>query len=364
MSAGGAGDARAPYTAAQPYCSPWRSKRRTPAPFDPSPERQPATPDAKRAHPAGADEAPGDTRWVAAHCSVQGLRPEMEDLFFATPGPVDVGGRSLAFYAVFDGHGGRRAAEIASMRLWPVLRAMLAKGLRAEHAMAYAFAAVDGEIAAETAARLCGCTVVCALVDAANLEAVVAHAGDARCLLLQSDAAPNELTEDHVPARASERARVVACGGAIEFGRVNGCLAVTRALGDWGEKIEHPGALLGAPEVTRVSLAALADDPCAYMLLSCDGLFESRVRAPDVGAEVARLREAGTRDAEGLCRGLVEFALHSGSEDNITVLMVPLAEAAAERRDSPTPSGCTKPHLSPCDSFPPSPSLSSSRSSP
>ena len=41
------------------------------------------------------------------------------------------------------------------------------------------------------------------------------------------------LSDDHKPDNAEEKERVLAAGGEVKFGRVNGDLAVSRAVGDF-----------------------------------------------------------------------------------------------------------------------------------
>ena len=44
------------------------------------------------------------------------------------------------------------------------------------------------------------------------------------------------LSEDHKPDNVLEKQRVLAAGGEVKFGRVNGDLAVSRAVGDFTYK--------------------------------------------------------------------------------------------------------------------------------
>ena len=59
-----------------------------------------------------------------------------------------------------------------------------------------------------------------------------ANAGDSRCVAgLGGVARP--LSTDHKPMDTLERERIEAAGGFVEFNRVNGNLALSRALGDF-----------------------------------------------------------------------------------------------------------------------------------
>jgi serine/threonine protein phosphatase PrpC len=63
----------------------------------------------------------------------------------------------------------------------------------------------------------------------------VANAGDSRCILCRHNAAV-PLTEDHKPNNPGEERRIQAAGGFVTEGRVNGCLNLSRAIGDMNYK--------------------------------------------------------------------------------------------------------------------------------
>jgi len=68
----------------------------------------------------------------------------------------------------------------------------------------------------------------------AGAELYVANTGDSRCLLIRNGR-PIQLSEEHKPNRADEKARIEDNGGRVVlFGtwRVEGVLAVSRAIGD------------------------------------------------------------------------------------------------------------------------------------
>ena len=63
----------------------------------------------------------------------------------------------------------------------------------------------------------------------------VNNAGDSRCVA-SIDGRSEALSVDHKPADEAERKRIEAAGGFVEFNRVNGNLALSRALGDFAFK--------------------------------------------------------------------------------------------------------------------------------
>ena len=68
-----------------------------------------------------------------------------------------------------------------------------------------------------------------------------ANAGDSRAVLATKSGKCIELSYDHKPENPGELARVKAGGGFVEDGRVQGVIAVSRAIGDWEYK--NPGLL-------------------------------------------------------------------------------------------------------------------------
>ena len=61
------------------------------------------------------------------------------------------------------------------------------------------------------------------------------NAGDARSVLCEKGKAV-ELSKDHKPDLPMERSRIQAAGSQVVDGKVNGRLAVSRAIGDWDFK--------------------------------------------------------------------------------------------------------------------------------
>ena len=64
----------------------------------------------------------------------------------------------------------------------------------------------------------------------------IANLGDSRAILGSADGSAIRITKDHKASDPAEQERVKAAGGMIYNNRVNGVLAVTRALGDYDLK--------------------------------------------------------------------------------------------------------------------------------
>ena len=84
-----------------------------------------------------------------------------------------------------------------------------------------------------------GCTSCVVLIT--QTQVICANSGDSRAVIGYKDGKLKELSFDHKPENPGETKRVQAGGGFIEDGRVQGVIAVSRALGDWEYK--NPGLL-------------------------------------------------------------------------------------------------------------------------
>jgi len=109
-------------------------------------------------------------------------------------------------------------------------------------------------------ALLCGCTATCIIITPTHI--ICANSGDSRVVLGRSSG--NEmccpLSEDHKPDNPEEKARIEACGGFVEENRVNGSLALSRALGDFeykGSDVDFTQQMVTCdPEVKTVARSA------------------------------------------------------------------------------------------------------------
>ncbi|KAH0484861.1 MAG: uncharacterized protein KVP18_004434 [Porospora cf. gigantea A] len=160
-----------------------------------------------------------------------------------------------------------------------------------------------------SSARVAGCTAVVAVLTAGRL--VVANAGDSRAFLGRSSGVV-ALSEDHKPNLPCEKLRIESGGGTVEFGRVNGNLNLSRAVGDLHYKQDTSRALeeqiiTSLPDVASVTLSA--DDE--FVFLGCDGLFEFfsnedvyRFVAHRLVSDAISCRFAGVRSSDRCMIGL------------------------------------------------------------
>ena len=86
-------------------------------------------------------------------------------------------------------------------------------------------------------------------------------------------------TRNHIDRDAGEKARITAAGGFVDFGRVNGNLALSRAIGDFefkksAELAPEQQIVTAYPDVT---VHEISDDD-EFLVVACDGQYISSHR--------------------------------------------------------------------------------------
>lgn len=116
-----------------------------------------------------------------------------------------------------------------------------------------------------------GCTANVVLITPKAIYC--ANAGDSRSVLCEKGVA-HDLSVDHKPDLATERARILASGHSVEESRVDGIIALSRAIGDWTYKNPklppEKMAISPFPEVKRVDITPDMD----FVICACDGLWD------------------------------------------------------------------------------------------
>jgi len=117
-----------------------------------------------------------------------------------------------------------------------------------------------------------GCTATTILIT--PNEIYCANAGDSRTVACKGGQAL-ALSNDHKPDDPEERKRIYNANGFVEDGRVNGMLALSRALGDFEYKSNpmfkaKDQAVTAHPDVKVIPMT----NDIQYILLACDGLWD------------------------------------------------------------------------------------------
>ncbi|BBN13433.1 protein MpPP2C_G [Marchantia polymorpha subsp. ruderalis] len=272
----------------------------------------------------------------------QGNRPAMEDTHLRIDNLVTWHAESSqtseaslssnegpgAFYGVFDGHGGKEAADYVRENLLINFLEDSSYPNSLSEAVKNAFYKTDVALNNEFIRHqewTCGTTALTAIISGRNL--LVANAGDCRAVLSKRGVAV-QMSRDHKPCCAMERSRIESVGGYVYDGYLNGQLAVARALGDWHMtelkefRNEIPGRsffdgpLSGEPELQQ----AVLTDEDEFMIIGCDGLWD--VFTSQNAIDFARKRLQAHNDPERCSKELVKEALVRNTSDNLTVVTV------------------------------------------
>jgi len=251
-------------------------------------------------------------QYAVSYWTEKGGRPYQEDRHQQLKGR---GADDSSLYAVFDGHGGSRAAQYCKDHL---LDYALNDPCFLDHpgvALRKAFIRTDAEFSALARQPVLsdGTTAVTAVIH--NGRIYVANAGDSRAIIVQKGGRTRHMSVDHKPNREDEEERIKKLGGKIiHWGRwrVQGVLAVSRAIGD----VTLQPYVTCEPEILEKQI----DIDDEYLVLASDGLWDVLRNE-----EVSRLvLEATRRGFLSSSRELCTEALRIGSTDNVTVLVIDL----------------------------------------
>lgn len=274
---------------------------------------------------------------------MQGWRPEMEDSHIACTMP------SLPnhlFLAVFDGHGGARAAIYAGDHLVSVIEntekwkryvnssekdpELLAAALQDS------FIEIDVQLrvhqanyvpTSDSRAELTdtsGCTATTCMVTPDYF--VCANAGDSRTVL-GTNGTTVPLSEDHKPSDPIEEQRIVDAGGVVQWKRVDGNLAVSRGLGDFEYKNRddlgvHEQKVTCIPDIKILSRTPQDE----VLVLACDGLWDV-FSSEDAIAAIREIFASGESDIALTTEEMLDLSLNVGSKDNISAVLLRLPGA-------------------------------------
>lgn len=195
--------------------------------------------------------------------------------------------------------------------------------------------AADPEFAADPS----GCTAVACLIDdnrriycvrpiALSSLTGQANAGDSRAVIsVGGEVKP--LSYDHKPVNKTENSRIVAAGGFVEFGRVNGNLALSRALGDF--EFKQNSHLPAEQQIVTADPDIIVHEPTQedeFLIIACDGIWD--VLTSQQAVDFVRRAIADRFDLATISEKLMDRCLAPDSDwggvgcDNMTVLIVAL----------------------------------------
>lgn len=232
-----------------------------------------------------------------------------------------------AFFGLYDGHGGRQTVDFVVRALHMTLERVIknSPNENLEEVMKQTYLETDSQVRRHNILQS-GTTAVTVLIRGEENRRVlyVANVGDSRAILCRNNVA-KRLTVDHKPNLPEETKRIQDAGGFVAQGhRVNGVLAISRALGD--HTLKSNDVVTAKPYTCTEAL--VSDD--TFLILACDGLWDEVTDQEAVDFVRERIQNISDQDASfnrklnEICRELVHHALDRGSTDNVTVMIVKL----------------------------------------
>ena len=262
-------------------------------------------------------------------CTHRGRRSYQEDRYTILELPGN-----LLLLAVFDGHGGAECSEYCHIKIQSKLLREIDKaeeegaGTRLDLGTMLRKVVADLNTSFEKhwsiktrhggtkkSKSTPGTTATIALIRD-GYELVVAQVGDSRAILCRNSAA-RCLTKDHCPSDPGERERIESQGGTVTYdtiGRymVNQRLAMSRSIGDLDLK---SFGVTCEPDVIRKNIKHVKDE---FLVLTSDGI--NFVMTDEEVVECIR----AWSDPNEASQKLIDQALLYASEDNVTVIILPL----------------------------------------
>lgn len=264
--------------------------------------------------------------------SMQGWRTEMEDAHTAVVGLPNL--KDFSFFGVFDGHAGDTVSNYsAGALLQSILKTnefkqcmnydnihehidYITRGLKR------GFLNCDDELrnvnGLKSGEDESGSTATTVMVTKDHV--FFANLGDSRSLICTAGKC-KFATADHKPANPEEKSRIERAGGEVMIGRVNGDLAVSRALGDFEYKnVKQKGQCeqLVSPEPEITWLQRTPEDE--FLVLACDGIWD--VMTNDMVCSMVRERMKVTDDLEEISSQILDACLRKESKDNMSLMIV------------------------------------------
>lgn len=163
-----------------------------------------------------------------------------------------------------------------------------------------------------------GSTAVACLISPTHVYLI--NCGDSRAISVSD----NQIvlnTLDHKPINPVERERIQAAGGSVMIQRVNGSLAVSRALGDYEYKsVEDKGPCeqLVSPE-PEIYVHERTDKD-EFVILACDGIWDVMTNEDLKDYVHARLKV--TDDLVQISNEVLDTCLNKGSRDNMSIIII------------------------------------------
>eukprot|EP00347_Sterkiella_histriomuscorum_P009193 403342169 len=223
-----------------------------------------------------------------------------------------------AIFAVFDGHSGETASQFCQQKLMTIIEKNSNKfDIDICQALKEVNQQLDEEylqLARQYNLNDGATSLIATIIDN---KLTVSNLGDSSAILVRSDQCL-ELSSEQTPLRIDEYQRIIEQNGFIvpvgQTMRVQGVLAVTRAIGD----LQYKDVIISEPEISSITMSPQDQ----FLIISTDGLYRiySKQRIADY---VVKMSKQGY--TLGTIASLItQKAVEDGCPDNMTIIIVDL----------------------------------------
>lgn len=266
-------------------------------------------------------------------CEMQGYRLNMEDAMSVKLGLNERFPRHC-FAGVFDGHAGTQASLFLERTLAD--RVSELKDPTNPEQLKQCVMAVDAEFLQTSSPEIKehGSTCVFAVFypnhdDGEKDETkrswniVVSNVGDSRAMIVRKNGVCVSLTTDHKPEDAHEEQRIQQAGGTVSSNRVDGQLAMSRAIGDYQYKA-NPNLTVAEQKVVPIPDITTG---VAYqgdrLFICCDGIVEQMTNEDAAACIHENMPSIDSKcDPATIIPPVFELSLQRGSKDNMSGVLI------------------------------------------
>lgn len=251
------------------------------------------------------------------------------------------------FFGLYDGHGGVRCADFLKQNLHTFILTDSELHTDPKNVISRSFVRAENSFFEE--ARRAGldksgsCGIVVLIIKD---NCYIANLGDSRAILSSNKGAKFfPLSKDHKPFEPNEMARIIQAGGYVyQSNNYNsipaavgpyrvfpGRLSVSRTIGDIYAKVTqyggNPNVIIPTPEIRNFKLTSDHD----FILICSDGIFDRVENSQAIECIWNSFRKNYSLEIGQKCiiaaKALMQLAFDRKSMDNVTVIVVALANA-------------------------------------
>lgn len=243
---------------------------------------------------------------INMYCAgIKGRRDYMEDkfsLYFINDN---------IFSGIFDGHGGDKCSTFFNENYIKVFYEKLSELKNTKKALIQTIK--DLNLAFLKTKTKSGSTVNIFFIELLNKKIHNINLGDSRSMIGFTNNKARAISRDHKPELKTEKKYIESKGGSIRNGRVQGILAMSRAVGD--KDISE--FINDTPNYFTIKLT----NRVKYLLNATDGLFDV-LTVNEINAFIINLLKDSAETTETIVRKLILHAYDKDSHDNISASLI------------------------------------------